>query len=162
MTTMRKLLVLTGILGIMGTLVAISRTATNGSAGTQPALSAAFRDGAYLGKLAAKQGETPKPPVGRWAAPSDRASFVAGYYTAYRRIVSEAAGKNLNTNAAFRDGLYLGKLDAEQGRTQHVSSARWSRTEDRASFRLGYHQAYEETARLRGVKIPLQGDLVQR
>ena len=29
------------------------------------------------------------------------------------------------TNAAFRDGLYVGKLDAAQGNRPHVGSGRW-------------------------------------
>ena len=43
--------------------------------------------------------------------------------------VSESA-----TNAAYRDGLYLGKLAAEQGRDSHIASGRWSQENDRAAF----------------------------
>jgi hypothetical protein len=50
----------------------------------------------------------------------------------------------LATDGAFRDGLYLGKLAAEQGLTQHPASGRWSREQDRASFVAGYRQGYSE------------------
>jgi hypothetical protein len=48
------------------------------------------------------------------------------------------------TDAAFSDGLYLGKLDAESGRKQHLSIGRWSAAKDRASFVAGYQQGYEQ------------------
>ncbi len=53
------------------------------------------------------------------------------------------------TDAAFRDGLYLGQLDAKSGRTPHLSVGRWSSAKDRASFKSGYQQSYRdvETAR---------------
>jgi hypothetical protein len=49
------------------------------------------------------------------------------------------------TDAAFRDGFYLGRLDAEDGRKVRPSVARWSAPKDRASFLAGYQQGYEET-----------------
>jgi hypothetical protein len=45
-------------------------------------------------------------------------------------------------NAAYRDGLYLGKLAAEQGNEAHVATARWALTKDRESFAAGYQQSY--------------------
>jgi hypothetical protein len=48
------------------------------------------------------------------------------------------------TNAAFRDGLYLGKLDAENGRKVKPSIGRWSEAKDRVSFLAGYQRGYEE------------------
>jgi hypothetical protein len=47
-----------------------------------------------------------------------------------------------NTNAAFRDGLYLGKLAAEHGAQPHVASGRWATVEDRSSFTAGYQRGY--------------------
>jgi hypothetical protein len=49
------------------------------------------------------------------------------------------------TDAAFRDGFYLGRLDAEDGRKVRPSVGRWSAPKDRASFLAGYQQGYEET-----------------
>jgi hypothetical protein len=48
------------------------------------------------------------------------------------------------TDAAFRDGLFLGRQDAEQGRKPHLSTGRWSVAEDRRLFVSGYLQAYGE------------------
>ena len=48
------------------------------------------------------------------------------------------------TDAAFRDGLYLGKLDANDARKVRPSIGRWSDPKDRASFLAGYQRGYEE------------------
>jgi hypothetical protein len=45
--------------------------------------SAAFRDGLYLGGLAARHGEEPHFSEGRWANQVDRSSFKAGYQQEY-------------------------------------------------------------------------------
>ena len=55
------------------------------------------------------------------------------------------ASTNLPVSAAgapYRDGLYLGQLDAESGRTAHVSLGRWSSDHNRELFRLGYETGY--------------------
>lgn len=49
---------------------------------------------------------------------------------------------NVSLDGAFRDGLYLGKLDAVQNRQPHLSSGRWSSDRDRASFIAGYETGY--------------------
>jgi hypothetical protein len=46
--------------------------------------SAPFRDGLYLGKLAAKQGGGAHIASGRWAAQADRLSFTAGFQQGYQ------------------------------------------------------------------------------
>jgi len=121
---------------------------SQGAAGNQQVSSAAYRDGSYLGRLAAEQGAAPHVAAGRWAANSDRALFAAAYNQAY----SENLNPNLNPNqgapldqaelGAFRDGLYLGKLDSELGNARHVAIGRWSRASNRVSFATGYNQAY--------------------
>lgn len=45
-------------------------------------------------------------------------------------------------NAAFRDGLHLGRFDAQSGRTRHLSVGRWSSNPDRAWFTVGYEAGY--------------------
>jgi hypothetical protein len=50
------------------------------------------------------------------------------------------------TDGAFRDGLYLGRLDAAQGRAHHVSVGRWAVEADRAQFRAGYEAGYRNAA----------------
>src|ERR1700676_1457036 len=54
-------------------------------------LTAAYRDGLYVGKLAAQRGEQRLAPVGRWATQSDRDAFLAGYEQANSEI-AEATG----------------------------------------------------------------------
>jgi hypothetical protein len=39
----------------------------------------AFRDGLYLGKLAAERGQLSRPAIGRWSTDQDRSMFLAGY-----------------------------------------------------------------------------------
>lgn len=46
------------------------------------------------------------------------------------------------TDAAYRDGLFLGQRDAEQGRTRHASVGRWSSDENRAQFAAGYDAGF--------------------
>jgi hypothetical protein len=47
-------------------------------------------------------------------------------------------------NAAFRDGLHLGKFDAASGRTRHLSVGRWSSDTNRAWFIAGYQAGYRQ------------------
>jgi hypothetical protein len=46
------------------------------------------------------------------------------------------------TNAAYRDGNYMAKLDLENGHQRHLSLGRWSADQDRALYVLGYQQVY--------------------
>ncbi len=43
----------------------------------------AFRDGLYLGKLAAQSGQAQHPAIARWSSDQDRATFTAGYRRGY-------------------------------------------------------------------------------
>jgi hypothetical protein len=47
-------------------------------------------------------------------------------------------------SAAFRDGLYLGRLAAEEGSPMRVASGRWATDGDRTLFAAGYRQGYHE------------------
>lgn len=49
------------------------------------------------------------------------------------------------TNAAFRDGLFLGKLARQQRTSQHISRGRWSNDDDRTAFEQGYAAGYQST-----------------
>ncbi len=42
-----------------------------------------FRDGLYLGRLAAERGEGPHISLGRWSNPANRELFAAGYRQGY-------------------------------------------------------------------------------
>jgi len=46
-------------------------------------------------------------------------------------------------SAPYRDGFYLGKMDAGQNKEPHITSGRWSASEDRAMFIAGYDQGYQ-------------------
>lgn len=50
---------------------------------------------------------------------------------------------DMASNGAYRDGLYVAKLDEQWGRTAHVRTGRWSTDADRASFLLGYQDGSE-------------------
>jgi hypothetical protein len=66
------------------------------------------------------------------------------------KIVRGNTTRNMDGDGAFRDGLYLGKLDAESGRKPHLSIGRWNTARDRASFVAGYQQGYRQ---VQAVKI---------
>jgi len=63
------------------------------SRSTDHLLTAAYRDGLYVGKLAAQRGEQRQAPVGRWAMQSDRVAFLAGYEQANLEI-AEVTSEN--------------------------------------------------------------------
>jgi hypothetical protein len=48
----------------------------------------AFRDGLYLGRLAAERGSEAHIAVARWATAQDRASFTAGYQRGYNEFLA--------------------------------------------------------------------------
>lgn len=54
----------------------------------------AFRDGIFLGGLAAKRGDWPHISVGRWATDRDRMSFAAGYRRGYSEFLAARATVN--------------------------------------------------------------------
>jgi hypothetical protein len=111
-------------------------------------MTAAFRDGAYIGKLAARDRESRHVSASRWSSEADRQLFAAGYERGYSAnlVVESLAVSPQSIDGAFRDGLYLGKLNARDGNEQHIASGRWSTGKDRASFIDGYHRAYAETS----------------
>jgi hypothetical protein len=53
------------------------------SAEARLAADGAFRDGLYLGKLAAESGQVQRPAVGRWSTEQDRVTFILGYQQGY-------------------------------------------------------------------------------
>jgi hypothetical protein len=48
----------------------------------------AFRDGLYLGKLAAESGQAFSPAIGRWSTDQDRATFSEGYRRGYNESLA--------------------------------------------------------------------------
>lgn len=57
--------------------------------------------------------------------------------------VGSRSGHYLAADGGFRDGLYLGRLTAQQGRPNRPPVGRWSNKHDRNSFLAGYLQAYQ-------------------
>lgn len=55
----------------------------------------------------------------------------------------------LANDAAFRDGLFEGKLAAERKEVMRPPVGRWSSEKDRASFEAGYRRGYGEFASTR-------------
>ncbi len=51
---------------------------------------------------------------------------------------------NHSMDAAYRDGLFFGRLDAEAGRRPYLAIARWNQESDRNLFRAGYHAGYSQ------------------
>lgn len=50
----------------------------------------------------------------------------------------------LAVDGAFRDGLYLGKLAAENAQPQRLAIGRWSTEQDRTQFAAGYRRGYDD------------------
>jgi hypothetical protein len=112
----------------------------------------AYRDGMYLGRLAAKDGEAPHIASGRWSADEDRASFSAGYEHGYTETTT-ASRDSAHASAAFRDGLFLGSLAAKRGDQARLSVGRWATDGDRALFAEGYRQAYSEATAVQIARV---------
>lgn len=54
----------------------------------------------------------------------------------------QVAESQLNSDAAFRDGIYVGRLARERGQLPRPLVGRWSNGRDRAMFSAGYWQGY--------------------
>ena len=59
---------------------------------------------------------------------------------------SQSRAINALSSAAYRDGLYAGKLAAQRGEQRLAPVGRWSAQDDRDAFLAGYQQANMETA----------------
>lgn len=83
------------------------------------------------------------------------ASFAAGLLvgeSAYRpRLVTGNVSQEID--AAFRDGHYQAKLDAQEGRKPHFSIGRWNTEAARALFIAGYQQGYREFSESRSGRV---------
>jgi hypothetical protein len=78
-------------LGTTATLALSNRSVNlNPKAEALLAADGAFRDGLYLGKLAAEAGQPQRPAIGRWSTGQDRATFSAGYRRGYNEFLVSA------------------------------------------------------------------------
>jgi hypothetical protein len=60
----------------------------------------AFRDGFYLGRLAAEHGAETHVAIGRWATPKDRTSFTVGYQQGYGQFLAKRAVPTIHERRA--------------------------------------------------------------
>lgn len=96
-------LLATVCLGAMAAISSSGRTiafGTNKNIEARFAADGAFRDGLYLGKLAAGQGHPLHLAVGRWSTDRDRASFSAGYRQGYGNRLHQVASNRPSMHAA--------------------------------------------------------------
>jgi hypothetical protein len=70
-------------LGTTALLAANGRALPRPNLDPQLATDGAFRDGMFVGRMAAARGERRHPLIGRWVSAADRASFAAGYERGY-------------------------------------------------------------------------------
>jgi hypothetical protein len=61
---------------------------SNASVDAQLDADGTFRDGLYLGRLAAESSQQPRPEVGRWSTDQDRTTFTAGYRRGYNQALA--------------------------------------------------------------------------
>jgi hypothetical protein len=61
------------------------------------------------------------------------------------RAPQQRAAAQLNSDAAFRDGIYIGRLAVERKQPPRPLIGRWSTEKDRATFLAGYWRGYNET-----------------
>jgi hypothetical protein len=148
---MQRILFVSGaVLAVLITVAVLRPVRGAGTKAANSANDAAFRDGAYLGRLAAEAGEAPRVALGRWGSADDRHSFASGYEEGYAKRLTDMKSQSRATDGPYRDGLYQGRLDAQDTRPVHITSGRWSRHEDRSSFSQGYKQAYATVSAMRG------------
>jgi hypothetical protein len=144
-------------LGVAAVLLTGVATSTNHSASakTNQATNAAFRDGLYVGKLHAAQGNRPHLGSGRWSADLDRRAYIAGYQKGYNQVLQSPAGRIFSPRAAeltgYRDGINDGSLDRRSAmpfrlsRTDNYRSAVRAISDvhsDQESSRQAYRRAY--------------------
>jgi hypothetical protein len=53
----------------------------------------AFRDGLFLGRQSAENGQAPRPAIGRWSTEHDRSMFTAGYRRGYGESLTGASSE---------------------------------------------------------------------
>lgn len=76
-----------GTVALVGSSGRDARLTPNDDA-AQTATDGAFRDGLFVGRLAASRGQASQPLIGRWSSERDRAAFAVGYERGYREFQS--------------------------------------------------------------------------
>jgi len=91
MTNFSKYVAVVLVLGAGVLATTNDKMTTTINAEARFAADGAFRDGLYLGKLAAESGQPSRPAIGRWSGKEDRSMFLAGYERGYREVLAYAA-----------------------------------------------------------------------
>jgi hypothetical protein len=94
-----KTLLTFALLAVLGSGSAFMLRNEPSSNGSAQLTDGAFRDGLYLGRLAAEGRSQRHVAVGRWATIQDRSSFIAGYQQGY----SESLASHLTANTGAQD-----------------------------------------------------------
>jgi len=81
--------------------------------------------------------------VGQWKRYGNEAAKSATQHTITQ---ASTIGADQRLNAAYRDGLYVGKLTQQRGEARQPSVGRWSTSADRDAFSAGYSQANTRVA----------------
>ena len=75
-------------------------------------------------------------------------AVMASVWPIARTFSSPSPANNLafsrSVDAAYRDGLYLGRLDAQDGLRPRAAIFRWNQEADRDLFRAGYNTGYSK------------------
>ncbi len=114
-------------LGIAASLLTgvAARSTQSATSRIYQATNAAFRDGLYVGKLDAAQGNRPHVGSGRWGADQDRRAYVAGYQRGYNQILQSSASKvsapQLAEMTGYRDGVMDGTMDRRAAKPFRVT-----------------------------------------
>lgn len=74
----------------VGTAGLISGKNKQNTVDARLAADGAYRDGLYMGRLAAQSGRPLRPVTGRWSTSQDRASFAAGYTRGHNEALASA------------------------------------------------------------------------
>jgi hypothetical protein len=94
-----KILLTIALAAALGTGSAFMLGTEHSSYNSAQLTDGAFRDGVYLGRLAAQSGGEHHVAVGRWATAQDRSSFSAGYEQGYSEsLASRVAAINRTQN----------------------------------------------------------------
>jgi hypothetical protein len=79
-------------------------------------------------------------------------AFQSGSRTSKPEVLSGDVSQA--TNAAYRDGLYLGTRAVRQGDAYHAPIGRWATEADRSAFAAGYQRGYTSFAVDRALNRP--------
>jgi hypothetical protein len=150
-------------LGVAASLLTgvAARSTQSASSQIYKATNAAFRDGLYVGKLDAAQGNRPHVGSGRWGADQDRRAYVAGYQRGYNQILQSIASKmsspQLAETAGYRDGIVDGTMDRRAAKPfrvtktdnyrsaiRGVADVESDQERSRQAYRKAYANGYQE------------------